>query len=100
MSDKPNEKIIGISTLDKAAVLAALYNRAKPLGLGFLHYTPEDMSIEEAREFLDGGQTYFDYLKGRVLKVNLSEDAFDPWLYDRDNGMDAALEVIDKLKLE
>ena len=40
-----NEKI-DISGLDKADVLAALYNNSRPLGLGFLHATPEDMTHE------------------------------------------------------
>lgn len=92
-----NEKI-DISGINKAAVLAALYNRAKPQGMGFLHYTPEDMTTEEAQELLDAGRTYFDYVKGRVMKVNLSKDTFNPWLYDRDNGYYAAFDVINKLK--
>jgi hypothetical protein len=32
--------MIDISKLDKAAVLAALYNNSKPQGLGFLQATP------------------------------------------------------------
>lgn len=92
MSDK-----IDISKLDKAEVLAALYNHSQPLGLGRLHFTPEDMSVEEARELLKS-YTYFDYLKGRVMKTNLEGDVFDPWLYDRDNGVDAAKKAIEGLK--
>ena len=42
-----------ISKLDKAEVLAALYNRAQPQGMGFLHYTPEDMTVEEAQVVLE-----------------------------------------------
>ena len=92
------EKEIDISSLNKAEVLAALYNRAKPLGMGFLHYTPEDMTILEAQALLDTGQTYFDYLKGRVMKVRLNEDVFNPRLYDIDNGYGAALDIINTLK--
>jgi hypothetical protein len=32
----------------------------------------------------------FDYYFGRPLKVDLSGDEFDPWLYDRDAGTGAA----------
>ena len=80
---------MNISEFDKATVLAALYNRAKPQGMGFLHYDPKPMSIEEARELLTQ-QTYFDYCKGRVMKVNLSGTELDTRLYNRDNGHEAA----------
>lgn len=81
--------MISLRGLDKAAVLAALYNNAKPQGMGFLHYEPGNMSLEEARDLLSE-YTYFDYLKGRVMKVDLSKDEFSPVFYDRDNGSDAA----------
>lgn len=50
---------------------------------------PTPMSAEEARALLAHG-TYFDYVKGRVLKVDLSGDEVETWLYDRDNGEGAA----------
>lgn len=82
--------MIDISELNKAEVLAALYNRARPQGMGFLHYTPEDMTPDEAQKMLDAGQTYFDYVQGRVMKVNLGGGSFSPSMYDRDNGVGAA----------
>ena len=89
--------MIDISELSKAQVLAALYNNSQPLGLGFLHYEAEPMTETQAAELLKQS-TYFDYLKGRVMKVDLSKDHFDPWLYDRDNGQGAAARVIESLK--
>ena len=83
-----------ISRLDKATVLAALYNHARPLGLGFLDFDPEPMTVEQAREILATGQTYFDYVKGRVMKINLSEGVLDTQLYNRDNGLNAAENAI------
>src|SRR3990172_3014512 len=88
---------ISIAGLDKADVLAALYNTARPQGMGFLHYTPDPMTKEEAAELLKSG-TYFDYVKGRVLKVNLAGDEVDPWGYNRDNGETAAELVIAVLR--
>ena len=41
--------MVSIKNLDKAAVLAALYNASKPLGLGFLQFMAEPMDIEEAQ---------------------------------------------------
>ena len=87
---------IDISNLDKAEVLAALYNGASPQGLGFLQYDSEPMGTDVAQELLSKS-TYFDYVRGRVMKVELSGDSFDPWLYDRDNGAGAAAKVIDAL---
>ena len=80
---------INITGMNKAKILAALYNAARPQGMGLLHYTPEDMTEAEAAELLKQG-TYFDYLKGRVMKVDLSKNELYVALYDRDNGNGAA----------
>jgi len=88
MSDR-----IDITGLDKAEVLAALYNASKPLGMGIIHYTPGDLDLAVAREYL-AESPHFDYLHGRVMKVNLSSDSLDPRLYDRDNGQGAALAAL------
>ncbi|HVF69887.1 MAG TPA: hypothetical protein VNA13_04975 [Xanthomonadales bacterium] len=88
---------IDLSEFDKAAVLAVLYNASKPQGMGFMQYDPTPMSVEEARSLLEQ-TTYFDYLKGRVMKIDLSGDTLDTWGYDRDNGENAASRVIDTLR--
>ena len=90
--------VIDISGLNKADVLAALYNGARPQGLGFLHYDPAPMTTEEAQVHLDNQPFgYFDYLIGRVMKVDLSKDVLDTYLYDRDNGRGAAMEALKPL---
>lgn len=89
--------MISIRGLDKAAVLAALYNRSRPQGMGFLHYDPKPMTVEEARTILAQG-VYFDYLKGRVLKVSLEKDEFEERLYDRDNGAGAAASAVNEVR--
>ena len=81
---------ISLIGLDKARVFASLYNRARPQGLGFLHFTPEYMTPERARLEFGECNEYYDYVHGRVMKVDLSGDSFDPRLYDRDNGDGAA----------
>lgn len=109
--------MINIKDLDKADVLAALYNRAKQQGMGFMHARGmRPMTVEEARsEFAVGDdlqkenphlphnqqgkrEQYFDYLHGRVLKVKLGGDEFDEYLYDRDNGAGAAERAISTLR--
>ena len=87
--------MVNIKGLNKAAVLAALYNNASPQGLGFLQYNPAPMSTPEAQTILDTYGTDLDYVQGRCLKVDLgSDDHFDPWLYDRDNGTGAAARAV------
>lgn len=91
------ETTIDISHLDKGSVLAALYNASRPLGMGFMHFDPKPMTPGEGTEILKE-RTYFDYLKGRVMKLELKGDNLDPWGYDRDNGIGAAKRAIDALR--
>lgn len=91
---------INISKMNKAKILAALYNNSKPLGMGALHFDPQPMTEQEAQELLDSGQTHFDYLKGRVMKIDLSGDKLSTWGYNRDIGENAAETVLAKLKEE
>lgn len=88
--------MIDISKADKPAILAALYNNSRPLGMGMLHFSPEDMTRDEAAKLLES-QTYFDYLKGRVMKIDLRGDELRTELYDRDNGEGAAARAIEPL---
>lgn len=100
--------MIPIIGLDKAEVLAALYNYAQPQGMGFMHFNPKLMTREEAQEEInwrqkeiDDGyadQLYFDYLRGRVMKVDIAGDELDERLYDRDNGQGAAEKIITALR--
>lgn len=85
-----------ISKYDKVDILRVLYDNAKPQGMGFLHYHPGNMTFAEAHILLKNG-TYFDYLSGRVMKVDLSGNELDTRLYNRDNGSDAAEKAIASL---
>jgi len=89
--------MIPIGEYSKADILAALYNASRPLGLRFLHYDPTPMTREEAAALLEQ-TTYFDYLKGRVMKIDLHDDVLDPRLYDRDNGDGAAARALAALR--
>jgi len=81
--------------LTPAEVLAALYNHASPQGICFIHYDTTPMTVEEAQEIIDArGDTYFDYLKGRVMKVDVSARPLYLGLYDRDNGAGAGERAI------
>ena len=87
--------MIDTKGLSRGAVCAALYNASKPQGLGMLHFDPKPMTELEA-ELVLATSAYVDYLKGRVMKVDFSDDkGFDERLYDRDNGHGAAQRAID-----
>jgi hypothetical protein len=94
------KNMVDITGLDPAEVLAALFNAAKTQGVASLFYTPDDMSVDSARELLKKS-TYFDYLFGRVMKleITLESKEIDVRLYNRDNGEDAAQDVINELKV-
>ena len=104
---------VNIAGIDKAELLAALYNNARPLGMGFLRAGTADMTTEEARKLLDDGddhardfptvakrgrEMYFDYVHGRPLKVDLSGDEMRTDLYDRDQGGGKARRVVESLR--
>lgn len=85
-----------IRGLRKAEVLKALYDNARVVGSMCFELRP-NLTVEECEELLEKND-YFDYLYGRVMKVDLSGDSFDSRLYNRDNGLLAAELVINKLR--
>ena len=88
---------INISGISKPKLLAALYNNACPLGMGYLQYTPEPMTEEQAEELLKT-QTYFDYHKGRVMKVNFSTDDLYTGGYNMDNGEGSCERIVESVR--
>ena len=97
--------MIDITGIDKADLLAALYNRASPLGMGDLQFDSTPMSRAEAQELLDKAQAEqwnrFDYVKGRPLKIDLREllgKALDERLYERDQGRGSVAAVVAALR--
>ena len=95
---------ISLKGLNKAAVLAALYNNSRTIGMGVFQARSGDMTLETAQELLGGKDSgdycipqekgYFDYLYGRVMKIDLSGDILSTWGYDRDLGEGAVLRVL------
>lgn len=82
---------MNIQGLDKAAVLAALFNASRQQGMGFMDSRgAKPMTVEDARNVLAEHGPYFDYLYGRVMKIGLDDDEMETRLYDRDNGQGAA----------
>lgn len=89
---------MNIEGLNKAEVLAALYNNAKVQGMGFLQADNALMTNIEAEQILNNScDKYFDYLKGRVMKISLANNDVLTHLYNRDNGDGAAERTVSKL---
>ena len=84
--------MIDIHGIDKKKIFAALYNNARPVGMGLVHHVPGPLSDGEIEQLFRSCEEdlYFDYVKGRSMKINLNNDFLDSYLYDRDNGEDAA----------
>ncbi len=91
---------MNIAGLDKAEVLAALYNGSRQQGMGFMRARgATGMTVEQAREEITKNpQMYFDYLQGRVMKISLRDDELSTALYNRDNGQGAAEAIISSLR--
>ena len=91
------EGTVDTTGMDRAELLMALFNAASAGGstagiiAGLL---PEPMDIAEATALLSDGRTYFDYHRGRVMKIDVMEDHLKPRLYDRDNGEGAVARVV------
>ena len=91
--------MVNIEGIDKAELLVELYNHAKKLGYGMLQPDVK-LTVEDARKLLEE-HPVFDYLNGKVLKIDLSSDKeFDETLYDHDNGVGMAQFVVDELHLK
>lgn len=97
---------INIQNIDKAALLAALWQRAKTQGMSAWHTQAfnstlpiETVERDIAECVAAKKRLYFDYYCGRVIKTDISGDTLDPWLYDRDNGAGAAAQVVAALRV-
>jgi hypothetical protein len=86
---------MNIKGVDRGELVAALYNASTPQGMGMLHYDPRPMTKEEGATLV--GQ-YLDYVKGRIMKIEIPVegmgDEVHTALYNRDNGMGAAENVL------
>lgn len=95
-----NNDVISIAGLSKALLLSELFNKSHQQGMGYIDrsgagYMTVDQADAIIRErVVNGEDLYFDYLKGRLLKVDITGDELTTWLYDRENGEGSASEVV------
>ncbi len=90
--------MVSTSGISRGKVLAALYNNSKVQGMGQLQARQGHVMDENEVEALLSESNYFDYLYGKIMKVDLSDpEGFNPGLYDRDNGFGAAQAAISSI---
>lgn len=94
--------MIDIKDLDKVSVLKCLYDMARcdipNTSISLVPIIPL-LDYNEAVVIINSSYSmYFDYIKGRCLKVDLSSDLFDERLYDRDNGVGMAARAVNMVK--
>jgi hypothetical protein len=85
--------------MSNAEVLMRLYNRSSQRGMGLLNSRGAyDMTLPQAKILIEeceaNGLFYFDYLYGRVMKIDVSERPLNGTLYERDNGPDSVLDAL------
>ncbi|MEU2454777.1 hypothetical protein ABZ605_32400 [Streptomyces sp. NPDC012765] len=73
---------VDISDLDRAAVLAALWNHLQP---GYQD-RDEPLTVDEAGNVLAERAGRISTLYGRTLQVVLTGNRFNPWLYDQNTS--------------
>lgn len=88
-----------ITGLNKAEVLQVLYNNAsRAIGFGNSAGELRMSQIDAQQEFQARPSGYFDYVRGRVLKINLSKETVDTFFYNSMNGLGKAERVIVDLR--
>lgn len=102
--------MISYKGIDEATLIHGLYHGTGSLGLDTpaglidLMHGGARVTVDAVRQEIGKpdarGRMYFDYYRGRPLKVNLDTigKEFDERLYDRDAGEGAAQRVVDALK--
>lgn len=92
---------IDISGLDKAKLLQALFDRATPQDRSLMnYYSNNKLGLTGAENALRNGHGYVDRLAGKVMKVNMSGDRLDPFLFNQYNGAGTAEQVVQNLRAE
>lgn len=97
--------MIDIKGLNRAEVLAALYNEASPGGaqrMSWMQWQPGNMTVAEAESHLASilADDWIDYLGGRALKIKFEGDQLEDRLYDREYGDAKAHWVVMKLRAQ
>ena len=89
---------VNISGIDKKALLQALYSNAAPKGYGWCHYIPSHILPDQEMASILEKSRRIDYLHGRAMKIDISEDSVDTSIYNEYNGKNLAEMIIGGLR--
>lgn len=91
--------MVSIEGLDKVDLTYDLWKNSK-IALFYIHnfVAPPTLKKNELLCSQSYHKWYFDSLKGRDMKCDLSGDMVDVTMYDRDNGPGAFRTVVDNLR--
>jgi|CXWL01.1.fsa_nt_gi hypothetical protein len=62
-----------------AQLMANAVNAARPMGLGYLHFKPEDKPASEFGKAVTARQCCIDYYQGRMTKLYLDHVEGNTW---------------------
>lgn len=92
--------ILDISNKSRAEVVAALYNGAFPVGMGFAQYNPIPWTPDIAEQYISkcatlaDGSISFTYVMGRSMQCGIKGDLLFIKGYNADNGPGAAQRAV------
>lgn len=93
--------VIDISSKDRGAVFAALYNASTPVGAGFFQYNPMSWDAEMGEYFFhqfgterNDGSVYFGYVVGRAVDVLFKDNLLYVRNYNYNNGFGCAQKAV------
>ena len=88
---------LDLSKFTSEQVLSFVINAwksSREQGLSYLGRKSEEETKKDVISLLDKGNNYFEYLNGKVMKLDLSDlSKVDTWGYNRDNGSGALEKV-------
>ncbi|PLB43724.1 hypothetical protein P170DRAFT_441180 [Aspergillus steynii IBT 23096] len=93
------DNTVSIDGIDKVELTYALWQNSE-VAFFFAqnNVRPPTLTKDELREIGPRNQWSFDYLKGRLIKCDLSGTVVNPEGYDRDYGLGAFRAVVDSLR--
>jgi hypothetical protein len=86
IGEKKGIRMIEVTGINLVEFVQEVYNLSVPLGLGHLHYTDSDLSVDEAMLIIRQSEDYqtavaMDYVNGRACKMEVFKE--DDKLYVR-----------------
>lgn len=85
--------MIDVTNVDMVKMIKKVYDLSIPVGMGYLHFTPEPLTDEEAESLINKNDdriiVNMDYIKGRACKFHIRKEGdklvtSDDW-YDHTN---------------